>query len=117
MKRILFALCVSFVVSFFSLSSFAGGILQTSAMPPILFEVNVDRLWQYTGTGVVTDVHEKEGLIVINTNIGSGESTKNQNITYAVLHKNVFNKDLKDSTVKFSYYHQDRFDVITRIEK
>jgi len=117
MKSFLIALCAGLFVSLFSLHSFAGGILQTSAMPPILFEVNVDRLWQYTGTGVVKDVHENEGLIVISTNLGSDASPMNHDVTYAVGSKKMFNGDLKDSTIKFSYYHQDRYDVITRIEK
>jgi len=106
---ILFSLCL-----FLSLNAQAENVYQPSVS--LFSSITPNQLWRYTGSGIVKDVDIKEGIVVIETNLGTEDFPQIKTIAYSVRDSNLLESDLVKSSVTFSYYHEDKYDVITNIK-
>ena len=97
-----------------SVNAYAENVYQSFALPSPF--VTPNQLWRYTGSGVVKDVQGKAGIIVIETNLGTEESPDFKTITYTVRDSDMLDTGLVNTTITFSYYHEDQYDVITNIK-
>jgi len=105
-----------FAIFFFaSLNAHAESIYQPSVFP--FSSITPNQLWRYTGSGIVKEVRSKDGIMVIETNLGSEASPHMKTIAYTVRDSDMLHTELVNTTITFSYYHEDQYDVITNIKK
>lgn len=101
-------------ICFVSLNAEAENVYQPSVFP--FSSVTPNQLWRHTGSGVVKEVRSKDGIMVIETNLGSEASPHMTSIAYTVRGSDMLDTNLVNSTIIFSYYQEDKYDVITNIK-